>query len=687
MGATDRDLLDVEKHAFGAQISLLHRLTTTASKMLRRHASLLLIAKLLAVSRLLYKTLSQQVGAQAFLDSLRVQLASLRRSLSRRTSRRLASMNASVDDMIEALAAYCLDTSSSSDDAVRHFHQIRIEVIVGILDSKGPLPEENVLKALRLYLETLRTSKVLLSRRLSDILGKLKNHPILDDSDIRGLDELDIDIFGRWVAPDVINFTPWIKLSEFTRPEAERAIKQWSSSAFQAFVDGSRKGLADWTDFSKLLSLRRKILELWLSSKGSIASHSPLGVLEDIRGLFNGLLTRVLHARCATLDELARDISSSMTNCDKSPRDGAQSLWDPSLISLDYSNGAATFKQAVVGRFLGLEEGISVEVKRYESWLCSIEESRGLIEDLRRIKWIDILDEDGDEDLSVDLASILNEDDPRILADTLRTAVQQAYDGLQSSFRDRATSLVHLSTNRAAKAGYLLRLIRQIRNDMPVHFMRTDFVFSSDIVPDLQKIIADEVSANTGPLALSSVFDAHGRHVPGRSLWDGDPALPIQPLPCTFKFLRRLMSNMEHCGADLWDSSTLAVLKSTLARELSTTVSSVFDSLQSAATSAEHLSGETSNGTNGAFSREGSSPPNKEIIREQEIQLLFDAVYLASVMTVASSSKQTDLGPVIDKLESHADSEKVAVKHIRKVAAGYWQRTSLLFGLVAGRNV
>ena len=255
--------LDTEKRAFGAQISLLHRLTTTASKLLRRSASLLLIAKLLAVSRLLYKTLSQQAGVQTFLEGLRVELASLRRSLSRRTNKRLASMNVGVNDTIEALAAYCQDTSSSSDDAVRHFHQVRIEGIVNLLDdSDSCLSGEDVLKALKLYLEMLRTSKVLLSRRLSDVLGKLKSHPILDDSEIRGLDDLDIDVFGRWVAPDVKNFTPWIKLSEFTRPEAEMAIKEWSSSAFQAFINGSRKSLAGWTNFSELLSLRQKILEM-----------------------------------------------------------------------------------------------------------------------------------------------------------------------------------------------------------------------------------------------------------------------------------------------------------------------------------------------------------------------------------------------------------------------------------------
>ena len=670
--------LDVEKHAFGAQLSLLHRLTTTASKMLRRRASLLLIAKLLTIARLLYKTLSQQNSAQTFLDSLRVQLTSLRKSLARRTNRRLASTNVGVDDMIESLAAYCLDTSSSSDDAVRHFHQIRIEVIVSTLDSES-LSGEDVLKALRLYVETLKTSKVLLSRRLGDALGKLKNHPILDDSDIRDLDDLDIDILGRWVAPGVKNFTPWIKLSELTRPEAEKVIKQWSSSAFRSFIDGTRKGLNGWDDFSQVLSLRQKTLETWLSWKGSITTHSPLGVLEDIRGLFNGQLTRVLHAQGKTLDEISRDISSVAANWESSRRQGMQSLWDPDLISLDYSNGAANFKQAVVGRFLGWDEGISSEVKRYETWIESLQNSQGLIENMRRVKWIDFLDEDGDEDLSVDVTSILNEDDPQTLSEALRTAVQQAYYGLQSSFQEIASSLG--SSNASQKAGYLLRLIRQIRSDVPLHLMPEDFVFSSDIVPQLQKIIADDVATNTGPLTVSSVINSRGKQVPGRSLWEGDPALPIQPLPCTFKFLRRLMTSMERCGSDLCDSSTLVVVKSTLSDKLSTTIMSVFEDLQSTNSSERNVSEGANGGSTEEENHNPENPSQGEILCEQKTQLLFDTVYLASAL--ATNAEKTELTPVIDKLESDAESQGIAVKHVKRLAIGYWQRTSLLFGLLA----
>lgn len=675
--------LDIEKRAFAAQLALLHRCITSISKLLRKRGSLLLIAKLMAVSRLLHNTLSQQDALPPFLKSLRVQLDRFRESLRRRIYRRLASADSTIDDLLEALAAYCLGTSSS-DDAVRHFHQIRVEVIGKLLDSTD-LSGQSILKALRLYIETLRTSKTLLSRRLSDALAKLKARPILTDPEIRNLDDLDLGVLGRFVSRDVKNFTPWIKLSEWAKPEAEKTIKQWSSNAFRAFVEGSQKNLAGWDGFSELLSLRRQLLEMWLSSRSSIPTHSPTSVLEDIRSLFNRQLTRVLHAQAKKLEDLGRDVLFVTENWEDSEHT-EQLLWDHDLISLDYSNGATHFKQAVMDRYLGWDEGISAQVKDYEAWLGSIEHSRKLIEDLRRVRWVDILDDGEDEDTAVDVTSILNEDDPQILVDTLGLAVKQALDGLQSSLSDAVSRFG--ASNQSDKAGFLLRLIRQIRGDLPVQFISSDFAFSSDIVPELQRTIVAQVTTCAGPLNISSELHSRRRQVPGRTLWEGDPALPIQPLPSTFKFLRRLMTSMTQCGSDLWDPSTVKVLKMAASRELSTAMLSAFEGLESLPHTVDDETSKSESNINGQSTDNGGSAENPkpegtseaDLLHDQKIQLLFDTVYLASALAT-SSTENSEFASVIETLEDHHDPK--TQKSVKRTAEEYWKRTELLFGLLA----
>ena len=623
-----------------------------------------------------------------FLETLHSQLASLQQILLKRIRKCLGSANVTADDTIEALAAYCLATRSSSDDAIRHFRDVRL----GVIDSQLALTDltgENVLKAFLLYIRTLQTSKILLSRRLSDVLSKLKARPILTDPEIRNLDDLGIDILGRWAAAEVTNFTPWIKLSELTKSDAEKVIKQWSNQAFQALVKGCQKSLSNWHDFSDLLSLRKRTLELWLGSRSSTPTHSSLGVLEGIRTIFNEQLSRVLSNQANKLELFGQDISSTISYWESTQHSQAESFWDHSLISLDYSNGAATFKQTVMDKLLGQDDDVSTALKGYQSWRSVIESSRQFVDDLRRTKWTYILDEGEDEDPDVDIVATLNDDDPRLLQDGLQSAVRQALDSLQSSFSDTFNAFG--DSNRNAKAAYLLRLIKLVRRDLPSEFIPSDFAFSSGIVPKLQEMLAAEIFAHTSPLRLP---DSQPKRLPGRSLWEGDPELPVQPSSYTFKFLRRLMESMDQCGPDLWDLSTVQALKQTLQRELSNSISSALDGLDSPTACEDtaksdpegngQQSEETQSAENGTDSNNEKSTDDslEEHRRDRKIQLFFDTVYLQDVLA-AKDLEHNQLADVAERIHGALDSNKEVVKPMEKAAHEYWKRTRLLFGLLA----
>lgn len=645
--------------------------------MLRKRGSPLLVAKLLVISRLLHKNLSEQKSAPPFLETLRNHLASLRRGLRSRIDKRLSSAKSTVDEVIEALAAYCLATSSSSDDAVAYYHKIRLDVIgnrlEGVKDSG-----ENILAALRLYVQTLQVSKAILSRRFTDVLSKLKSRPLLSDPDIRNIDDLSLDVLGRWVATDIINFTPWIKLSEQSKQDAERTIKKWSKSAFDDFVRRSQDSLTIWVEFSPLLQLRKETLELWLCSWSSTPTHSALQVLEGTRDVLNGRLKNILSDKANALDTFGQAVMSAISNWGSAEHGRTRSMWDHELVSLDYSNGAAAFKEAIADRLLGRDLDISVVTDKYQAWLLTIGSLRESIDALREVRWPDILDEAADEDIDIDVAAILNEDDKQLLWEALEAAVRQAFDSLQKSFGNTFKAIG--DSNRGEKAAFMLKLIRLVRRDLPHEFILNDTEFSRGIIPGLQEILAIEVIAATRPLSFATLVNPRSNTLAGRTLWEGEPELPVQPSQSTFKFMRRMVESMDRHGHGLWDTSTVHVLQVTLQKELAERVTSFLNGIDPPA--------EPEPGTEETRPTENEDdiPTERQTeaqVHDIKLQLYFDTMLLSN----ASTSKETRQNPLQEVAEKFRDSfgseAGPTSKTMDQRAQEYWHRTRLLFGLLA----
>ncbi|RAH70881.1 uncharacterized protein BO66DRAFT_348318 [Aspergillus aculeatinus CBS 121060] len=680
---------DSPERALTGQLALLHRSAVSMSRLLRRRGPLLLIAKLMVISRLLHKTLSQQPTVPPFVENLRNQLASLRRTLLRRVDKRLAPAKSTPDEIIEALAAYCLATSSSSDDAIRYFHQIRLDAIGSQLELNDP-PGENILNSLRLYIRTLQTSKVLLSRRLSDVLNKLKARPLLTDPEVCGLDDLDLGVLGRWVTSDVSNFTPWIKLSELSRAEVDNIIKSWSEAAFDKYMQGSRESLKNWSDFSKLLTLREQVLELWLGSRSSTPAHSSLQVLEGIRSVLNERLTGILADQAKDLDKFGQSIASTVAGWSNLDHTYSHSLWDEHLISIDYSDGSAYFKEAVVDRLLGRDGDIVISLGKYQAWLVSVDKSKSSIDALRRIRWSDIIDEGEDEDLDVDIPGILTDDDPRLLREALEAAIKEAFETLDRSLCEIFKALKDPSLNE--QVAFLLKLIRLIQRELPIDFIPVGYAFADSVIPQLQEILAAEIVAHTRPWSSPASATKKARELPGRSLWEGDPAIPVQPSPSAFKFLRRLARSMSQYGPGLWDASTVRCFKRTVQKELVKPIASRMEefkslSVQNGATDSE---AEVNDGE--APNSNGDETPQQKAetkiadpykyLQDHMIQLYFDASYFKSAFEVGDS-EASHLADVLETIRGELEPQLQVAKKIDKAAHEHWKRTYLLFGLLA----
>lgn len=667
---------DTDQKVFAAQLALLHRCTTVISRLLRKHGSPLLVAKLFVISRLVRNALSQNQQTPPFLENLRKQLSSLHRTVLRRINRQLVSPGSAAEDIVEAMSAYCLATSSSSNDVINHFHKIRMEAVgfqLGRIDSAS----ENILKALKLYIRTLQNTKLLFSRRLSDALGRLKTRPILADQEVRKVDGLDLDVLERWVGNDIKNFTPWIKHSELPKTEAEKLINEWSKQAFETFMEGFQKNLEHITSFHDLISLRKRILDTWLPVQSSTPTHSPLGVLGGIRNAINNRLGSIVRDQAKELTSIGLDISSIITSWDTQELVHTQSLWDPTLGSFDFSNGAVAFKQEIVDRSLGHGTTISRILKAYGDWLAKVEDSRVAVDELKRIRWEDVLDDDEDEDIPTGSIEMLNQEDPRNIQEDRKAALAKAFSTLQTSLHG---ALGNISTsNPGQPAAFLLRIIRGTRRKLPPEIIDSNLDFAHDLVPRLHQILAKDILAQISVSRISQYVHAGKSKVAGRSLWRGEPELPIQPSPVTFKLLRRLASVMEEHGPDLWNISSLELLKHEISKEISTSLCMALDNLGSA---------------NGVDDQSSESDDNEvhepngisiSISADRKIQLLFDMLYLEQAFSTKSQVKagEPSLQSVVERLQQEIGSTNELDDELKKRAQDYWERTALLFGLLS----
>jgi hypothetical protein len=658
-----------EDRAFAGQLALLHRCTTATGRLLRKHDSPLLASKLMVISRLLFKTLSQHPNTPPFLESLRSQLSYVQKLIRRRIDRRLGSANSSVEDIIDSMAAFCLSNNASSLDVITHFHNIRLNYITKRLDRDNG--RECIPKALSLYIQTLQHTKILYSRRLSDALGKLQAQPLLNDHDIQKLDDIDLDILGRWVVPDVKNFTPWIKSDALTKQSAEQALKTWSKKAFQAFLERGAATLKDFVDFAGVLALRKKTLDLWLAAVSTTNTHSSTSVLEGLRDLYNNQLKNILLKEAQKLLSVGDSVKSHLKEWEKTAASGAQSLWDPDLLSLEVSDGATTFKKVITETLLGQDAKTTSVLELYRSWLATIETSRQLIEDMQNTKWEDTLDEDEDEEFQTSTVDLLTKDDPHLLRGEQIKTVRQALLDLQKSFEDAIKDF----DSNSEKAAFVLRLIRDLRRDSPNILQDDGIELAQGVVSELHEILAEEVLSKV-PASNIIPSSKNIARVPGRCLWEKTPELPIQPLPSTFRYFKRLVEAMEDLGPDLWNPPAVNILKTKLHKTAIDSFTSKLEQLKSADSTEEKGDVEE------AEEKETPVETEPNIARDWKIQLLLDAFYVRDVLSVQIDGTDP-LDELIENLQGEIDSDGAAGT-LQESAHEFWNRTQLLFGLLAG---
>lgn len=688
--------LDKDRYALVSQLAVLQACPAVLSRLLRGNGSSLLAAKVLVISRLLHKTLSQSGHAPPLIDKLRNQLASLRRKLLNRIDRQFSKPGADVMLLIENMTAFSLATSSTPTDVLRHFHHIRLQAISSHLTIRSDTRQQT-LQALKLYARTLQDTQAIFPKRLADALSRLKSRPLLQDKDVRCVIEFNLDTHECWIVDDVRNFTPWPRHDELGKMEMDKLVRTWAKQALGSFIDGMKNILSVENELKAVVQLRRDLFEMWLSVSTRLPGIDTSSVLNDLRDVINAQLGDLVRGHAEELGHVSSAISVALADWQPGVTDKIVSLWDSSTTSMDMSNGAAQFKKAVLDRSHGRNKAITRVVATYDSWFRMIDETRIVIKDMKDARWDDDLTNDVDDEFGLDSKqALLSEDDPRNLEEILRDALTSASKAMQESI---GSVIAALDTNThdqtTSKTLFLLRIIREIgQRHSTLNSNRTDphQLFPPALIQPLHARLATSIAIPSYSAYERSLARlARSRGAVARALWEGNPALPVQPSPGTFRFLHALVKDMAACGGDVWAPGAVRELKEAVGTRMNDELLHEFlDNLGPAVVDGDGDGG--GNQAEQAGNAEGEEAAKEatgeaDAVRQEKVtQVLFDVLYLQRALSIAGSGASAAAHPLDEgasKLGDEAVVDDVALERLKKNAAEYWRRTYLLFALLA----
>lgn len=654
---------------------------------------LVVAAKVLVLGRLLVKTLGEEtldLELSAAVEASKKNLVSLRRRLLRRIDRVLEErVGDGVDrkDVLKALCAYSLATSSGARDALHHFLKVRGDAMALAFEVEGgggpDRSAKDVLRSLGVYTKTLLDVQALVPNKLTEALAGLKRNGLLADESLRGLEGLRLDIHGRWCGDEIQYFKPYIRHDDLEGNQAKEMLTGWAQHGGEVLLDGLGKTLVRLTELKTVIEMRTEVLQLWIRDGGKAKGFDPSVMLDKLRRAINRHMLQVLDTKVGKLHLVSSEVSATLDAWQDGITDQQESLWDHESFDTELSDGAAHLAQDVISRLYGRNDAVSRAVASYESWHHIIDDVAEVVEQLRRQRWDNDIDEIEDEETIEQRQQLLSKEDPQMLADHLDASLKQAFEELSAQLITLWDAQKE-SPKNGHVAMYLVRVLRDIRSKLPKLKALEDFGLS--IVPSLHAKIAAAVVVS--PLEAFSASALTNKTVAGRSLWEGEPALPASPSPDAFRLLRDLTMAMGDAGMDLWSPAAVSVLKRHVGSQLAGLWRQALEA--PVAGDQEKSNGETAEptgkaeapaegegGTVGTSTSVDAASQRKELL----VQCFFDVSMLRTCLEATSDGPLKALEEDIYPKTGLESSE--ARQRMVKTSQDYWRRTSLLFDLLS----
>jgi hypothetical protein len=668
----------------------------------------LLVAKVLVISRLIHKALSQAKSKPPLVDQLRDKLGSLRSKLLRRIDFRLATAGGETETLVEIMCAYSLATSSTPTDVLRHFHYVRMEKILGSLRKGASLKEQGV-QALKLCLQTCWDTQAIFPRRLSEALAKLKAHPLVQDPGVRTLYELNLDIHHRWLGDETQNYTPWPRHDELQRAEAERLLQQWSKQAISAFLKGIKAALGDTKDLKEVSELRQELAETWIVSGSRMAGVKSGNVLDELRDTMSSQLGKIVRSRAQGVRSVVGLTESLLQEWEN--KEDPLSLWNTTSAANELSNGAQAFKERILNTYQGRDQAVLRVVSAYDTWMASVLEVKGIVKSMKETRWDDAfiddveLDDSDDEFGSDSKHSLLSGDDPRLLEDVTQDALANALSILGHGFAKLVSDLTEGqgSQEQVSKPVFLLRVVREMNDRIPkLRLLDTSTPhttpFTKEILHPLYLALANQIVHPVLASYQKSLRTGINSKSNSGILWEGSPPLPALPSPSAFRFLQQLVKSMGHHGSDLWVPEGVSALKHLASKEIVKIWTGAREAVMETQSTVPSSPSTEKNGDSSAGDEEDDTVADEEknpevsdnsdhVCSKDELksgklkQLVFDTLYIARYLHTKTGASSLDT--LTESMCGTAGVDENTKARLKKSAGDYAKKTYLLFALLA----
>ncbi|KAI3399372.1 hypothetical protein diail_7099 [Diaporthe ilicicola] len=527
-------------------------------------------AKVLVLGRLLVKSFGENKPAyevKAALGSSVKSLEKLRKRLLRSIDEVLETVgeNTSRGLLLKALCAHSLATGTGARDVIRHFLDVRGNAMASVFDVEEHRSSLDVVKGLELYTKTILDVQYLVPNRLTEALSHLKKETLLSDPSLREIESLRLDIYERWCGEEISDHKPSARHDDLDGRQAVDMLTKWSAKGSEVLLQGLEKTLERTTEFKAITELRTEVLQLWIRDGGKARGSDPSAMLDKLRQTINAHVAGVLDAKVHKLRLVGSEVSATLGVWRAGVTDEQPRLWDTASLDMDLNHGAGPFALDVVNRLYGRSDAVARAVTGYKSWAQVIDDVEEVVEQLKRQRWDNDVDEVEDEETIDQRQQALSRDDPDKLQERLHGALEKAFQDLDEQL-SKLWDANKEGDNRGSIAMYLLRILRDVRARLPK--LESVRGFGLGMVPSLQETVAATVAA-----APVDSFASNGlarKRVVGRSLWEGEPELPTSPSPGVLRLLRDLTVAMGDAGTDLWSPAAVAVLRRHVSRELST---------------------------------------------------------------------------------------------------------------------
>lgn len=673
------------RNALASNIALLQRCMAQALELIKRGNLALRAAKLLVIARLLFSSAAKSPDPPALLDNLKSRLASLRRKLLSHIDKRLASATLEKSALVDTLSAYSLATTSTPTDVLNHFLHVRASSLGDVIENPTQTDLHNTLGSL---ITTIKEVQSIFPKQLSALLGRLQDEALLQDSDIRDMPELNLDIYEPWISDDVRNFTPWLRHDQLQASAAAIILKKWVAKARSSLLQGLNQLLDDTHDISVIVMLRKEFVTRSLSADRKLPGLDQSDFFEELRASFNRRLQALVVASADVANNivgpyLRGEYVQSIIN----PGPAAD-LWNPANLEIDPGKGSIEFRNLINNASRGKDASLQSLAQSFNIWSSRLANWSATIKAMRDDRWNDDLDLDLEDDFEIDSPQdLLAREDPdelqKLLVSEKAKSLKDAYENIQSYFEKEGRTVRSL------------RLIRELAHQASLGETQSSASKPpSSLLQKLHEMLAEQVleKSQEQNRAAAKLFV----RAPHTALWEGSPPLPVQPSPACFRYLHETCRTMKDVGSDLWTPPAVSMLKSRLQKTVSELLKDTL--LNTSNTNGSTATADSTNGDNevtpaknseGDLSKkadETKTTTPSQLADEQSpklIQALFDLLYLDRILSISKPSATTPgFEDAIKNLRHKAELEDTSLERLRKSSGDYYKRTYLLFGLL-----